>query len=164
MTSQTCEPKAKKVELQEMEERFKRYLYAQGGKVTGERLALLRTLYLNEGHFSVDELMTIMRDQGLSVSRATAYRTLDLLVQSGLIRKLTMENQETRYEFALTSDHHDHIMCVDCQKIIEFYNPKLAQLQDEILAEYQLTPVKYVHQLYGACMRKDCPEKKSRSK
>ena len=157
---QATEPEAKDVDLHDLEERFKAFLYAQKGKVTNERLALLRTFYLNDGHFSVDALLDLMRDQDLRVSRATVYRTLDLLVQSGLVRKLALEGQETRYESALSSGHHDHIICLDCQKIIEFFNPKLEQIQDEILEQYHLKPVKHIHQLYGSCTLKNCPEKK----
>jgi Fur family ferric uptake transcriptional regulator len=152
-------PESRSVNLEQLEERFKSFLYAQKGKVTNERLALLRTLYSYQGHFSVDELMELMERQNHSVSRATVYRTLDLLVQSGLVRKLMLEGQETRYESALDSGHHDHIICVDCHKIIEFFNPELEQIQDEILDVYNLKPVKHIHQLYGSCTLADCPEK-----
>ena len=157
-------PEVKDVDLGELEDRFKEFLYAQKGKVTNERLALLRTLYMHDGHYSVDQLMALMEENREKVSRATVYRTLDLLVQSGLIRKLALENQETRYESALNSGHHDHIICLDCHKIIEFFNPKLEQIQDEIMVQYHLKPVKHIHQLYGSCTLNDCPEKKSRAK
>ncbi len=154
------EPETKEVDLEKLEERFKTYLYAHKGKVTNERLFLLRTIYQNDGHYSVDELMSMVKDEGMRISRATIYRTLDLLVQCGLIRRLALEGQEARYEAALTSGHHDHIVCLDCQKIIEFFNPQLEKIQDEILAQHQLKPVKHIHQLYGNCLVKDCPEKK----
>ena len=159
---QHTQPEVKDVDIKELEEQFKAFLYSHKGKVTNERLALLRTLYENEGHFSVDDLLSLMQSNGVRISRATVYRTLDLLVQSGLIRKLALEDQETRYESALTSGHHDHIVCVDCHKIIEFFNPRLEEIQDEILLQHNLKPVKHIHQLYGSCMLEDCPEKKSR--
>jgi len=159
-----AKPEEKEVNLEELEERFKAFLYAGKGKVTNERLALLRTLYLNDGHFSVDQLLDLIQVEGLKVSRATIYRTLDLLVQSGLVRKLSLEGQETRYESALNIGHHDHIVCVDCHRIIEFFNPELERIQDEILAEYRLAPVKHIHQLYGACTVANCPHKKTAGK
>ena len=158
------EPEERDVDLKELEEQFKAFLYAQKGKVTNERLALLRTIYSNDGHYSVDDLLELMKAEGQKTSRATIYRTLDLLVQSGLIRKLSLEDQETRYESALTTGHHDHIICVDCRKIIEFFNPRLEQIQDEILATHNLKPVKHIHQLYGSCMVPDCPSKKKNKK
>ena len=156
---QESKPEEKEVDLEELESRFKQFLYAGKGKVTTERITLLRTLYLHEGHFSVDELLDLMESDGLKVSRATVYRTLDLLVQSGLVRKLILDGQETRYESALTSGHHDHIICVDCHRIIEFYNAELERIQDELMDQNHLQPVKHIHQLYGKCTLTDCPEK-----
>ncbi len=152
-------PEVKSVDLEKLEAKFKSFVYSKRGKVTNERLALLRTLYNNDGHFSVDELMDLMDSQEIRVSRATIYRTLDLLVQCGMVRKLMIENQETRYESALNSGHHDHIICVDCGKIIEFFNPELEAIQDDILDVYELKPVKHIHQLYGSCTKPACPDR-----
>lgn len=152
-------PESRPVDIDKLEEHFKKFLYAKRGKVTNERLALLRTIYQHDGHFSVDELMGLMQGSDLRISRATIYRTLDLLVQCGLVRKLSLENQDTRYESAKDTGHHDHIICVDCNKIIEFFNPELERIQDDILSIHNLKPVKHVHQLYGKCMVEDCPEK-----
>lgn len=156
----SLKPETKEVDIQELEDQFKSFLYAHNGKVTNERLALLRALYENDGHFSVDEILDIMKNQRVRVSRATVYRTLDLLVQSGLVKRLALEGQETRYESALTQGHHDHIVCVDCHKILEFFNPELEQLQDTILEQHNFQMVRHVHQLYGRCIDADCPGKK----
>lgn len=153
-------PEIRHVDLEQLEDRFKSFLYAKRGKVTNERLALLRTLYTHNGHFSVDQLLDLMAKNEHSISRATVYRTLDLLVQCGLVKKLAIEDRETRYESALDSGHHDHIICVDCNKIIEFFNPELEAIQDDILGVYNLKPVKHIHQLYGSCTVPNCPEKK----
>ncbi len=161
---QGIEPEIREVDIDELEKRFKEFLYAQKGKVTAERLALLRVLYEHDGHFSVDDILGLLKERGLSVSRATVYRTLDLLDQSGLVRKLALEGQEARYESALNLGHHDHIVCMDCHKIIEFFNPELERIQDEILAQHNLKPVKHIHHLYGSCTLEDCPEKKARQK
>lgn len=156
------QPEIRDVDIKELEDQFKDFLYSQKGKVTNERLSILRTLYIHDGHYSVDALMELLEEQGERISRATMYRTLDLLVQSGLIRKLVLDGQETVYESSLNSGHHDHIICVDCQKIIEFFSLRLEQIQDEIMAQYHLKPVKHVHQLYGKCTRENCPEKQPR--
>ena len=162
--NQATEPEVKDVDIEELEEHFKQFLYSQNGKVTNERLALLRLIYEHDGHHSVDEILDLLKKQSLRVSRATVYRTLDLLHQCGMVRRLALENQETRYEASLTSGHHDHIICLDCHKIIEFFNPRLEQIQDEILAQHQLEPVKHIHQLYGKCIRQNCPDLKKNGK
>lgn len=153
-------PETRDVDIDQLEEQFKEFVYAQNGKVTNERLALLRTLYVNDGHFSVDEILLLMKEDDIQISRATVYRTIDLLVQSGLIKKLSLEGQETRYESAHTSGHHDHIICIDCHKIIEFFNPELEKLQDEILSQHQFKMERHVHQLYGRCIRENCEGRK----
>lgn len=153
-------PETREVDITELEEQFKSFLYAHNGKVTNERLALLRAIYENDGHYSVDELLELMRTQSQRISRATVYRTLDLLVQSGLVKKLAIEGQETRYESAMTQGHHDHIICVDCHKILEFYDDALEKMQDEILDQHHFKMVRHVHQLYGRCTQVDCPGKK----
>ena len=158
---QATKPQVKTVDIEVLEQRFKDFLYAGKGKVTNERLALLRTLYSHDGHYSVDELLDLMQADHFKVSRATVYRTVDLLVQSGLVRKLVLMDQETRYESALTTGHHDHMVCLDCHRITEFFNPQLEQIQDEILEQNNMEPVKHIHQLYGRCTLTDCPGKKS---
>lgn len=155
------QPETREVDIDQLEEQFKSFVYRHNGKVTNERLALLRTIYSNEGHFSVDEILELMRAQRFQVSRATVYRTLDLLVQSGLVKKLALEGQETRYESALTSGHHDHIICTDCHKITEFYNHELEKLQDDILHQHNFVMERHVHQLYGRCTKMNCEGKKN---
>ena len=149
----------REVDLDALEEEFKSFLYSQKGKVTNERLALLRTLYEHEGHFSVDDILEMMGHQHIPISRATVYRTLDLLVQAGLIKRLALENQDTKYESARTSGHHDHIICVNCHRIIEFFSPELEKLQDEILARYNFKMARHVHQIYGYCDSPECAKK-----
>lgn len=148
-------PEVKDVDIEQLEEQFKTFVYRQNGKVTNERLALLRTLYSNDGHFSVDQILELMKEQSFQISRATVYRTLDLLVQSGLIKKLSLDGQETMYESALTSGHHDHIVCINCGKIEEFFNEELEKLQDDILKLHNFEMVRHVHLIYARCMP-DC--------
>lgn len=150
------QPEVLEVDIEKLEEQFKAFVYAQNGKVTNERLALLRTLYSNEGHFSVDEILDLMKKQSVQISRATVYRTLDILVQSGLIKKLALDGQDTRYESALTSGHHDHIICTKCHKIVEFFSPELEKLQDEILSDHGFVMERHVHIVYGRCTKENC--------
>ncbi|MCB1042694.1 MAG: transcriptional repressor [Acidobacteria bacterium] len=152
---------ASKISNEELEERFKEYLYKHNGKFTHERMAVLRIIYEDDEHLSVDAILQIARDRDLSVSRATVYRTLDLLVQSGLAKKHQFDGHETVFEAALKEGHHDHIVCVDCNKITEFFDGDLERIQNEILSKYGLVMVKHTHQLYGRCIRPNCPEKEA---
>lgn len=148
-----------KISPEELESRFKAYLYKNNGKFTGERMAILNIIYEDDAHLGVDDILRIADSKNIPVSRATVYRTLDLLVQSGLAKKHQFDGRETVFEAALKEGHHDHIVCVDCNRITEFYNGDLERIQNEILAHYGMVMVKHTHQLYGHCVIPNCPER-----
>ena len=91
---------------------------------------------------------------GQKVSRATVYRTIDVLVKNNLVRKLELGDGRNRYENKLDSSHHDHIICIQCGKINEFMDEDIENLQDEIAKKYQFKIVRHIHQIFGLC--KDC--------
>ncbi len=152
---------ASKISNDDLETRFKEYLYTHNGKFTSERMAILKLLYEDDEHLSVDDILDLARQKEIPVSRATVYRTLDLLVQSGLAKKHQFEGHETVFEAALKEGHHDHIVCVDCNKITEFFNDDLERIQNDILAKHGLVMVKHTHQLYGKCTVNNCPNRTS---
>jgi len=145
--------------MEELEERLRDYLYRNNGKLTNERLAILHTLYRRNDHYTVDSIIEQAKQDGSVFSRATVYRTLDLLVQAGLAKKQTFRGQDTVYEAAHQSEHHDHVICVDCNKIIEFYNAELESIQNKILKELGFGHASHTHQLYGHCLDPNCPQK-----
>ena len=85
------------------------------------------------------------------VSRATVYRTLDILVQNNFVRKLNLGDGRARYESKINNPHHDHLICDTCHKIIEFMNPEIEMLQENIADKYQFSLKRHVHQLFGVC-------------
>lgn len=152
-----------KIDPKVIEQKFIDFLYRQKGKVTNERLSILSLLYQHDGHFSVDHFLELAQDQGIRVSRATVYRTLDLLVQAGLAKKHHFDGQDVRFEAALKKGHHDHVICVDCGRITGFYDERLERIQNDILAKMGLRHVKHIHQLYGTCIDPSCPHKPTAS-
>ena len=147
------------VNLDELEEEFKDFLYRHNGKVTPERMAILRALYRTDGHFSVEDILSLAEQEDVNVSRATVYRTLDLLAESGLAKRHAFQGQETLYESTLNTGHHDHVICMDCKQITEFFNPELEKLQTQILKELEMDHVHHVHQLYARCLKQNCPNR-----
>ena len=146
-----------KIDPKTIEKKFIDFLYKQKGKVTNERLSILTLLYQKDGHFSVDNFLELAQDQDIRVSRATVYRTLDLLVQAGLARKHNFEGQDVRFEAALKKGHHDHVICIDCGRITGFFDERLEKIQNDILSKVGLEHVKHIHQLYGRCRDPKCP-------
>ena len=90
----------------------------------------------------------------INVSRATVYRTIDVLVKNNLVRKMELGDGRALYEHKADDEHHDHIICLETGKIIEFYNEELEKLQDEIVKKHGYKLVRHVHQLFVKPLKK----------
>ena len=82
---------------------------------------------------------------------ATVYRTLKLLTECGVAFERKFGDGLTRYELADEESHHDHLICVECAKIIEFEEPKIEELQEAIAARYGFSLKSHKHEMYGTC-------------
>ena len=132
-------------------EQFRSYLRSRHLRLTPERMALLRAALRSPAHFDADDLVAMMHRKGRRISRATIYRTLSLLEQSGILRKSLFGQDRAFYEPTLDHGHHDHIVCVSCGRIEEFYEKRLEQLQEQILRDLGFEPLDHVHEIFGVC-------------
>src|SRR6266480_7576525 len=112
--------------------RFQQFLSGQGLKLTPERTALLREIFATHYHFEADELLFKMKEKSVKISRATVYRTLELLVKSGLVRRVHLGEDHYHYEHVRGDSHHDHLVCTACGSVIEFNDPELEKRQLEV--------------------------------
>ena len=133
-------------------------LQKSGLRYTRQRQAVLDELNRTQDHRDVEDIYFSIRNRGLNVSRATVYRTLELLVKHNLVRRLDLGEGKYRFENQ-GRKHHDHIICLDCNKIMEFMNDRIEMLQEEVAEEYGFTLIKHVFQLYGKCLDESCPNK-----
>ena len=131
--------------------RFEAYLRSKKLKLTGERMEILATIFQKSTHFDAEELHAELKQQGRDISRATVYRTLDLLVQCGLVRKSSLGSSHANYEAAHEDEHHDHLICLNCNKVIEFYRPDLERLQEDICQSQAFKPLHHSLQIFGLC-------------
>lgn len=133
-------------------EQFIRWLRTKKLKVTQERLALVREVLASKGHFEAEDLQIRLRAQGRRVSKPTIYRTLPLLIESGLLRPsfLTGERQ-TYYENTLGEDKHEHLICVACGRIIEFTSDRLEEALVEVGRKHGFVAQKRRIELFGLC-------------
>ncbi len=143
-----------KTERPAEQQRFEAYLRSRQLKLTGERLDLVEEVFGQAHHFDAEQLHMALRQKGKAISRATVYRTLDLLVQCGLVRKSSFGDQHAHYEAVRSDEHHDHLICLNCDAIIEFYRPDLEALQEEICRDFAFKPMHHSHQIFGLC--RDC--------
>ena len=127
---------------------FKSILKTENLKFTNQRFLIFQALLENEGHFECDDLINIINKSGKRVSRATAYRTLDILVKYGLVRKLVLDDGIAKYENKILSEHHDHMIDIETNKIIEFVNDDIEEIQNQIALDHGYEIVKHVHQLF----------------
>ena len=135
------------------EEAFARHLGEHQLKLTPQRRAVLAAALATEGHFEADELYQRLREVGGRTSKATVYRSLELLVASGVLRQVSLGERHAHYEHAFGHQHHDHLVCVRCGRVIEFSSPEVEQLQDEICRERRFTPLGHRMRITGLCQR-----------
>lgn len=137
---------------------FHTYLKRRGLKLTPERRDLFQEIFRRHEHFEVDELLFRLKKGGRKISRATIYRGLDLLVNAGLVGRVRVGEEGYRYERLNAGEHHDHMICIGCGRIIEFYEPRIEALQDQVCARQSFRAVTHSHQIRGYC--RDCRKAK----
>ncbi|MDQ6892561.1 MAG: transcriptional repressor [Acidobacteriota bacterium] len=130
---------------------FRKYLERRGLKLTSERQALFDELFARHEHMEPDELLVRLRTKHKKISRATIYRTLDLLVDSGIVGRVRIGDTGYRYERLRAGEHHDHLICNECGRVIEFFEPAIENLQDEVCERYGFLALSHSHQLRGIC-------------
>lgn len=113
---------------QQVRELFTTYLEQNQQRKTPERYAILDEIYSSKAHFDVDELFVKMKSRNYHVSRATVYNTLDLLVESGLVKRHQFGQNTSHYEQAFGYKQHDHLICNHCKKVFEFCDPRVQQI------------------------------------
>ena len=128
-----------------------------GLKVTHPRTKILDILQSNpELHLSADEIHNKLVDHKESIGLATVYRVLTQLEVAGLIQKNQFSDNQSSYE--IKKQHHDHLICTKCGKIIEFINDDLETLQEKISDKYQFRLDSHVMTLFGVCKDGKCQE------
>ena len=138
---------------QKLLNRFKEALKKEGLKYTPQRTAVLEEIIKDKGHRESEEIYLALKKSGQHVSRATIYRTMDILVNNGFARKMNLGDGRARYESKVNSPHHDHLVCMDCGLIVEFMDQQIEDLQDKIAIQYNFQLKRHIHQLFGICKK-----------
>ena len=134
----------------ELKERWRTYIQNRHLNVTAQREAIVEQFLRTRDHVSIDELLNKVRKRNPRVGYATVYRTLKLLVDSGLAVERQFGDGQARFE--VVGDHHDHLICVKCGLILEFEDDEIESLQDKIAERLGgFTVLRHRHELYGLC-------------
>lgn len=126
---------------------------SQGLRRSAVRDRIARAALARQGHFTVDELIgDLRRDGGGDAHPATVYRVVPLLVEAGLLKPtLITEGDGSHYERAFEREHHDHLICTACGKVVEFHFEAIEVLQDDIASRFGFELTNHVHELQGIC-------------
>ncbi len=136
---------------EDAKEIFINYLRNNNLKVTVERKKLLDEILKLHNHFDADGLYLKFKNENINISRATIYRTLDLLVECGLLTKIKFSNNINQYEQMWDNTHHSHIICKNSGKVIEFIDERIDKITKEIAKKYKLKDYKHNFKIYGVC-------------
>ncbi len=127
-------------------------LRAKGHRVTTERLHLFREIYSQHGHIDAEALLASIQERGLKISRATLYRNLDLLAEFGFVKKYRLGGSRYLYEHVHEGQRHDHLVCTECGRVVEFVSPGIDALQREICRAHGFDPQEHTLQIHGLCL------------
>ncbi len=144
--------------MKDQEKTFGEYLKSKSLKITPQRELILEEVSSSHDHFEVDNLFVRLYGKNVHISRATVYRTLNLLVEGGFLREVISGERHSHYERILGHRHHDHLVCLGCGKIIEFSNVRIEDLQDEVCREHNFESHSHRLQINGFC--RNCQIKK----
>lgn len=125
-------------------------LREKGFKLTKQRVEIFREILSKRGHFEVEDIVYRIRRKGLKASRATVYRTLNILKEVGLLNEVIKFGNKTYYEIG-TKEHHDHLICLNCGKFIEFHDDRIEEIQGQICGQFNFKPLYHRLEIYGIC-------------
>ncbi len=134
-------------------ERFRRHLRDHRLPLTRQRNLVAQTVLLSDEHLSVEGIQRQLKDRGERVGTATIYRTLEVLVQSGLVRANDFGEGFKRYEPMPQQEHHEHLVCVRCGRLVEFANDRLERMLPIIADEHAFQHQHHRVEIYGVCQQ-----------
>lgn len=136
---------------------FRRYLRQQGLPVTLQREVVADVVFGSTAHLSVEEIEAELKKRGERIGKATIYRTMEILVRSGLVEDHDFGDGFRRYEHLFGQQPvHEHLICTHCRKVVEFRRREIQRIQDEVAREHGFRPARHRLEIYGLCP--DCQQ------
>ena len=135
-------------------EKFQSLLKENALKFTKQRELILKFLYDNDGHFSPEDIYTLLKQENpnINIGIATVYRTLTLLETSQIVSSISFGVQGKKYELGLKK-HHDHLICTKCGEIIEFFDDVIEERQEAIAKKFNFKMTDHTMKIVGLCQK-----------
>ena len=138
------------------------YLEQMGLKQTQQRRLIVQHFLAINSHVDAEELHRRVNGEGHDIGLATIYRTLNLLTEAGLIEQKSFQDGRSVFEVAHPGSHHDHLICTECGRVVEFEDQEIEDLQNKIASKYGIELKSHRLDLFGFCTdTKACLERKS---
>ena len=133
---------------------FSNYLRKKGLKLTNQRMSVARNIFGIDSHFTVDHLAEAVKKKEDKISRATIYRIVSVMTEAGLLIEHNFGQSAKFYEHSSgEEEHHDHIICMSCGHIEEFYDKDIEDIQVQVANKLGFDLVEHSLNLHGACRR-----------
>lgn len=131
---------------------FRRYLREQGLPVTQQREAVADVVFSSTGHLSVEDIEAELKVQGERIGKATIYRTMEILVRSGLVGEHDFGEGFKRYEHLFGQQPvHEHLICTSCSEVVEFRSQEVIRIQENTARQHGFLPTRHRLEIYGIC-------------
>jgi Fur family ferric uptake transcriptional regulator len=127
------------------------YVVKNGLKQSQQRVDILKIFFEHAGHLSVDQVTQLLHQKNLQIGAATVYRGLKVLLEAGIVDEKKFGGDKAVYEIAIDQQHHDHLICKNCGKIIEFVNEKIEELQEKVAQKHKFKITSHRLELFGLC-------------
>ena len=138
---------------------FQEFITRKGMNATAQRRTIAEVFFRFRGHHTLEEFYQHMQEADPSIGQTTVYRTLKLLCEAGLATEIHFSDGLARYEVASSDNHHDHMICISCGKVIEVFDPRIEKIQRDIARKHNFLLRGHSHNLYGICA--DCHARKA---
>ncbi len=133
-------------------EKFKKILVDNDYRLTEQRKKILKVfLKYKEKHFNAEELSDILKNRDENIGLATIYRNLELFHRLGILKQLDFNDAFKYYELNLIEKHHHHLICINCDRIIEFNDKALGDFEKKLEDEYGFQIKDHIIKFYGIC-------------
>lgn len=132
-------------------ERFERFLAQRDLRLTEARAAIVEAALARTGHYPIEDLIADLKQRGIRGSKATVYRTLPLLAEAGILQPAIVVGEERSYETTFGRQHHDHLVCRGCGRVVEFEFEAFEMLQRDVAQKHGFRLESHQHVLVGTC-------------